>query len=224
MSFTDHKITQFAHRVADLPDEPQIPADELKSRFDACPEELRQSLNAVCDDAARLEARVEGIVVDTFGDSIDKSMLSDELAAELDAKAVETSVASRFTAAAANLSAEQTARESADTALQSSISSVQTGLASKCEVYAGNYMGDGASERFINLGFTPDALLLCRQNYSGDHRSASFALNGFPGGSPVTCTIEDGGFRVYAQDATAYTNVNTVAYLYLAFRFTRTSE
>ena len=81
MSFTDHKITQFAHRVADLPDEPQIPAAELKSRFDACPEELRQSLNAVCDDAARLEARVEGIIVDTFGDTIDKEMLSDELAA-----------------------------------------------------------------------------------------------------------------------------------------------
>ena len=83
MSFTDHKITQFQHKIADLPDEPQIPADELKSRFDACPEELRQSLNAVCDDAARLEARVEGIVVDTFGDTIDKEMLSDELAADV---------------------------------------------------------------------------------------------------------------------------------------------
>ena len=87
MSFTDHKITQFQHRIADLPDEPQLPAAELKSRFDACPEELRQSLNAVCDDAARLEARVEGIVVDTFGDTIDKEMLSDELAAELDGMA-----------------------------------------------------------------------------------------------------------------------------------------
>ena len=83
MSFTDHKITAFAHKIADLPDEPQIPAADLKSRFDACPEELRQSLNAVCDDAARLEARVEGIVVDTFGDTIDKEMLSDELAADV---------------------------------------------------------------------------------------------------------------------------------------------
>ena len=92
MSFTDHKITQFQHRIADLPDEPQLPATELKARFDACPEELRQSLNAVCDDAARLEARVEGIVVDTFGDTIDKEMLSDELVAELDAKATQTEV------------------------------------------------------------------------------------------------------------------------------------
>ena len=84
MSFTDHKITSFQHRIADLPDEPQLPAADLKSRFDACPEELRQSLNAVCDDAARLEARVEGIVVDTFGDTIDKEMLSDELAEKID--------------------------------------------------------------------------------------------------------------------------------------------
>ena len=93
MSFTDHKITMFQHKVADLPDEPQIPAAELKSRFDACPEELRQSLNAVCDDAARLEARVEGIVVDTFGDTINKEMLSDELQDELDAKATKTELA-----------------------------------------------------------------------------------------------------------------------------------
>ena len=83
MSFTDHKITAFAHKIADLPDEPQLPAADLKSRFDACPEELRQSLNAVCDDAARLEARVEGIVVDTFGDTITEDMLSDELDATL---------------------------------------------------------------------------------------------------------------------------------------------
>ncbi|MBS6641780.1 MAG: hypothetical protein KH295_12145 [Clostridiaceae bacterium] len=92
MSFSDHKITQFTHRISELADQPNMPADELKARFDACPEELRQSLNAVCDDAARLEARVEGIVVDTFGDTIDKEMLSDELAAELDAKATQTEV------------------------------------------------------------------------------------------------------------------------------------
>ena len=83
MSFTDHKITAFAHKISDLPDEPQLPAADLKSRFDACPEELRQSLNAVCDDAARLEARVEGIVVDTFGDTITEDMLSDELSANM---------------------------------------------------------------------------------------------------------------------------------------------
>ena len=124
MSFTDHKITAFAHKIADLPDEPQLPAADLKSRFDACPEELRQSLNAVCDDAARLEARVEGIVVDTFGDTIDKEMLSDELAAELDGMA------------------------DGIEALGDSLDQLDT---QKCEVYFGNYKGDGYSNHYIQV-------------------------------------------------------------------------
>ena len=41
MSFSDHKITAFTHRIADLPDQPNLPADELKARFDSSPEELR---------------------------------------------------------------------------------------------------------------------------------------------------------------------------------------
>ena len=95
MSFSDHKITSFTHKIADLPDQPNLPADELKARFDSSPEELRTAHNAVCDEAARLDDRVSGIIAETFGDSIDKSMLSDELAAELDAKAEEAEVLKR---------------------------------------------------------------------------------------------------------------------------------
>ena len=92
MSFSDHKITQFTHRISELADQPNLPADELKARFDSSPEELRQSVNGICDDADRLEERVSGIIAETFGDTIDKEMLSDELAAELDAKATQTEV------------------------------------------------------------------------------------------------------------------------------------
>ena len=153
MSFSDHKITQFAHKIADLPDQPNLPADELKARFDSSPEELRQGLNAVCDDAARLEARVEGIVVETFGDTIDKSMLSTELAAELDAKAIESSVASRITA-------EQTARESADAALDARLDTVEAELPQKLEIYVGTYYGTGSGNNTITLPFTPKAVLV----------------------------------------------------------------
>ena len=93
MSFSDHKITAFTHRIADLPDQPNLPADELKARFDSSPEELRESVNGICDDADRLEERVSGIIAETFGDSIPKSMLSDELQDELDAKATKTELA-----------------------------------------------------------------------------------------------------------------------------------
>ena len=108
MSFSDHKITQFTHRISELADQPNLPADELKARFDSSPEELRKSLNAVCDDADSLENRVDSIITQTFEGVVDKSMLAESLAAELDAKATQTA-----------LSAEQTAREDADSSLGS---------------------------------------------------------------------------------------------------------
>ena len=170
MSFSDHKITAFTHRIADLPDQPNLPADELKERFDSSPEELRQGLNAVCDDAARLEARVEGIVVDTFGDTIDKEMLSDELAAELDAKAVETSVASRITA-------EQTARASADTALDTRVETLEDALPEKAELYLGSYSGKSSPGYLeITLPFAPKAVLIF-PNYEGKARMVTPTLN-----------------------------------------------
>ena len=156
MSFSDHKITQFTHRITDLPDQPNLPADELKARFDSSPEELRQSVNGICDDATRLEARVEGIVVDTFGDTIDKEMLSDELAAELDAKATQTALASETAARESAVSAEASARQSADTNLQSQINTV---TAQKCAVYTGSYTGTGGEHTFT-LAYSPKAMII----------------------------------------------------------------
>ena len=204
MSFTDHKITQFAHRVADLPDEPQIPAAELKSRFDACPEELRQSLNAVCDDAARLEARVEGIVVDTFGDTIDKEMLSDELAAELDAKATQTALAS-----------ETAARESADDALDTRLTAAETELPEKCEIYFGIYNPSSGDETdHVNLGFQPRAVLMvCAQPNGSYVLPVQLATQSTP---HQMITITASGFSVSAHDWRS--SSHAVPYRYIAFK------
>ena len=210
MSFTDHKITPFQHKIADLPDEPQIPAAELKSRFDACPEELRVAHNAVCDDAARLEARVEGIVVDSFGDTIDKEMLSDELAAELDGKATQSA-----------LSAEATARESADDALATRLTAAET---EKCEIYIGSYTGNGAASRVIALGFRPKAVLVMyegRITYNYD-MYGGLAMDGIPAhidNDRIGIEVIDTGFRVrYVDDDSLYTNYNNGVYNYIAFR------
>ena len=202
MSFTDHKITQFQHKIADLPDEPQIPATELKSRFDACPEELRQSLNAVCDDAARLEARVEGIVVDTFGDTIDKEMLSDELAAELDGKATQTALS-------AAIDAEAAARASADSALEQQ-------LAQKCEIYCGSYNNSGTTQT-INLGFRPAAVIICSYSYL-DHINgmSSYADIAIDGKSSAYTTIVNNGFTV--QDFMNHSASGGSPYRYIAFK------
>ena len=129
MSFSDHKITQFTHKITDLPDQPSLPANELKARFDSSPEELRQAVNGICDDASRLEARVEGIVVDTFGDTIDREMLSDELAAELDAKATQVALTSENHRAEKTVSAAWNRR-----------------CRKKAQVIYGTYTGDGTEK------------------------------------------------------------------------------
>lgn len=155
MSFSDHKITAFTHKIADLPDQPNLPADELKARFDSSPEELRQSVNGICDDAARLESRVSSIIAETFGDTIDKEMLSDELAAELDAKATQTS-----------LNTESEAREAAVSALDTRLTEVE---AQKCEIYLGSYNGNGEKNtQAIRLGYQPKAVLVANARWIGN--------------------------------------------------------
>ena len=205
MSFSDHKIMSFTHKITDLPDQPNLPADELKARFDSSPEELRQSVNGICDDADRLESRVSGIIAETFGDTIDKSMLSDELAAELDAKATQ-----------AALTAEQTAREDADTSLQ-------TAVAEKCEVNYGTYTGNGAANRLIELGFQPKAVLSLSNGvtmYSyGTYGGLAFPDQPVKSGGSNALVIEENGFRVYFVDnSSIYTNRSGNTYIFLAFQ------
>ena len=163
MSFSDHKITQFTHKITDLPDQPNLPADELKARFDSSPEELRQSVNGICDDADRLESRVSGIIAETFGDTIDKSMLSDELAAELDGKADADDV----TAETQSLDAR--------------LDTVETALPQKCEVYFGTYEGDGEESQTITLEFAPKWILIFDiSGYGGTSYSGGLAFQNAP--------------------------------------------
>ena len=217
MSFSDHKITQFTHKITDLPDQPSLPANELKARFDSSPEELRQAVNGICDEASRLEARVEGIVVDTFGDTIDREMLSEELAAELDAKA------------------EQTALTGVDSRLQSAEATLQAHtaqLAQKAEVYFGTYTGDGAASRLINIGFTPKAVMVMCGGYatyskgSQTHWYGGLALTGKPvkaSDGRSVLNIEAGGFRVYTESTQVFadyvmSNTAERSYHYIAVK------
>ena len=145
MAFSDHKIAAFAHKITDLPDQPNLPADELKARFDSSPEELRVAHNALCDDADRLDDRVSGIIAETFGDAIPKSMLADELQDEIDAKAE-----------AADLTAETTARESADSALSTRVTSLESTVPQKAQVYRLRCTGTGDATKTYTFPFAPD--------------------------------------------------------------------
>ena len=158
MSFSDHKITQFTHRITDLPDQPNLPADELKARFDSSPEELRTAHNAVCDDAQTLSNKVDSIITQTFEGVVGKSMLSESLADELDAKATQTALSE----VSADVTAEAAARESGDSALSGQISSLQTTVAQRARVVYGTYTGNGTENRAVSVGFAPKLVYICR--------------------------------------------------------------
>lgn len=75
----NHKIEKFTKTVGGLPDQPNMEPQVLKNWFDAAPEELRRSLNGVCEDGAVLESKVNGIVERTFAGNVSESMLDDTL-------------------------------------------------------------------------------------------------------------------------------------------------
>lgn len=200
MSFSDHKITKFTHPVSELPDQPSLPPKDLKARFDSSPEELRQAVNGICDDAARLDERVSGIVAQTFGDSIEKSMLSIELQSEIEEKASQDVFAG----------------------LQMRLSDNDMATAKKCEISFGTYDGDGAATRLIQLDFTP-LVVFCVQNgtyweYNSNYAHGGIAFTGKPAnwnGAP-TVAIAEGGFIVY-QGGAVNCNMQKKTYHYIVF-------
>ncbi|WOC75469.1 hypothetical protein RX717_00275 [Intestinibacillus sp. NTUH-41-i26] len=207
MSFSDHKITAFQHKITDLPDQPSLPANELKARFDSSPEELRQAVNGICDEASRLEARVEGIVVDTFGDTIDREMLSEELSAELDAKAT------------------QAALTSETTALKNRVSSLEQAMPKRAQVIYGTYTGDGTENRLISLGFKPYLVILAPTIGNFEMLETITVCHRLCGGSPPELSeshLTENGFRVSESDSMSINRSNNPnesgkTYGYIAF-------
>ena len=49
MGFEAYRQGTFTKRLADLADQPNMQAHELKAYFDSSPEELRQSFNRLCN-------------------------------------------------------------------------------------------------------------------------------------------------------------------------------
>ena len=214
MAFTDHKISAFAHKISELADQPNMPPDELKARFDACPEQLRVSLNAVCDEAAALDGKVDNILTQTFEGAVDKSMLSPALITELDEKATQAALAEE----AAAREAETAARESADSGLSTRISSLESSVPGKARVAYGTYTGNNADNRSISLGFRPYLVVigcsimaqLILPNLSVYLRKQGTILFG-------EAHLVSSGFQVSASECypgEPYANLNNSSYTY----------
>lgn len=203
----NYTIDAFAEPITALSTQPSLPPDELKRRLQAPAEEVRQAHNALAQSHKRLDNRVSGIVAQTFGDTIPKSMLSHELQSELDAKAKQET-----------LLAEIEMRER-----------LAKSVTQKCEAFFGVYTGDGQAEQLIQLNFTPKAVLVFQEfgiTGTGSSYQGGLAFPEHPakitsGGVilPII-TIEEQGFCVYNKtygSISVNTNMSNYPHYFIAF-------
>lgn len=239
MSFSDHKIVGFTHKISDLPDQPNMQPEELKAHFDSSPEELRQALNALCDALAAQTAAADigfaqtaGVPETTVQKAIEnvQSQVTEAIIGSIPSGSITgdklaQDVRDRFSAIESAASGEAATRASADSSMQSQISALST---TKCEVYCGFYTGDGTENRTISLSKTPRAVLVMT-NSGMMYTSSSHGTYGGLAvtGSPViyqsdtqqAVSIVSNGFQVThgGQYNCLMTNVSDTVYNYIAF-------
>lgn len=241
MSFSDHKIVGFTHKISDLPDQPNMQPEELKAHFDSSPEELRQALNALCDALAAQTAAADigfaqtaGVPETTVQEAIENvqsqvteaiigsipsgSITGDKLAQDVRDRftALESGAAAESSTRASADSTETAARTNADNNLQQQINTHTTQIAQKCEIYFTTFVGDGTSDysRVITLGFRPKAVILT-SNYSlAAYSAMSVDLEG-QYSSPIR--ILDNGFALRYENTTSI-NQRSVTYYGLIFK------
>lgn len=192
--FTEYKIPQFAEKIADLPDRPNLTAAELKGKFDACPEQLRLSLNGICDDGKILEERIDAYRTQTFEGEINRSMLSADVQYELDNKATQTALSQESAARQAADTAEATARQ----ALASRISSAESSLRRTSYFVTGTYTGTGsANTQTISIGFQPRAVLVVAyRGYYEEQYDRTCVQLAVRGANAKLVSITSNGFTV----------------------------
>ena len=145
MGFESYRQGAFTKRLADLPDQPNMQAAELKTYFDSSPEELRQALNRLCDALGEFSAAAKlgytasaGVPAQTVQDAIEnvQKQVRDASVGKLPSGCVDgdklaQDVCNRLTAIEHAAESETNARTAADTDLQSDMNTVKTTLTVK---------------------------------------------------------------------------------------------
>ena len=242
MSFSDHKIVGFTHKISDLPDQPNMQPEELKARFDSSPEELRQALNALCDALAAQTAAADigfaqtaGVPETTVQEAIEnvQSQVTEAIIGSIPSGSITgdklaQDVRDRLSAIESAAASEASTRASTDSGLQSQINTHTTQIAAKCEVECGYYDGNDEAERSFVLGWQPRLVFVEGQYgliHSGFYYYGGIALPNLPvvtssEEKPVVQVVNN-GFHVY-QNATgneyAFANKTNMRYFYFAFR------
>ncbi len=186
-------LPAFAEPITTLPDTPNLSASELKRRFQAPSEELREVHNA-------LAKAVQGITDATYPETVSESMLTADLAGKINGKA------------------EQTALDAAETR----VSALETDLPRKCEVYCGTYTGNGAYPRNIDLGFQPKAVFVTNMSgymsYSANGNPYYYGGLALAEQKSALFEILENGFQICKVSGNVNTNNSGSKYLFLAFR------
>ena len=157
MGFESYRQGAFTKRLADLPDQPNMQAAELKTYFDSSPEELRQALNRLCDALGEFSAAAKlgytasaGVPAQTVQDAIEnvQKQVRDASVGKLPSGCVDgdklaQDVRNRLTAIEHAAESETNARTEADSAMQTDMNTVKTTLTVKTACNFGTYTGDG---------------------------------------------------------------------------------
>ena len=239
MSFSDHNIEAFTHKISDLPDQPNMQPEELKAHFDSSPEELRQALNALCDALAAQTAAADigfaqtaGVPETTVQEAIENvqsqvteaivgsipsgSITGDKLAQDVRDRfsAIESAAAGEASTRASADSSEMSARMAADNSLQSQVNTHTNQIAAKCEVYFTTFQGDGTANRQIALGYRPKAVIVTGN--SGLAHYSGMGLDYGAMGGPVSIT--DTGFAVSYDKYSSNVNQDHISYFCLILK------
>lgn len=239
MSFSDHKIVGFTHKISDLPDQPNMQPEELKAHFDSSPEELRQALNALCDALAAQTAAADigfaqtaGVPETTVQEAIEnvQSQVTEAIIGSIPSGSITgdklaQDVRDRLSEIESAAASEASTRASADSAINSRLGGHDTAIAQKCEVICGMYEGDDAETRTISLGRTPKAVLLMSQAWGLAYRGSEYCYGGlaltdsplFYWNSANALKIVTNGFEVYFQPAQRLATNQLGRYHYIAF-------
>lgn len=236
MGFESYRQGAFTKRLADLPDQPNMQAAELKTYFDSSPEELRQALNRLCDALGEFSAAAKlgytasaGVPAQTVQDAIEnvQKQVRDASVGKLPSGCVDgdklaQDVRNRFTAIENSVQTEAATRSNMDATLQQSLEQAGQVLTCKAEITASHYIGDGQVNREIKLGYRPKAVLLFREGYYTSYGNAMYgglATDGSPVmyGERIALGITDEGFEVLHNSSCAM-NQNTCVYTYLAVK------
>ena len=215
MGFESYRQGAFTKRLADLPDQPDMSARDLKAYFDSSAEELRQSFNELCNALSDLSAAAKmgyrasaGVPAKTVQDAIEnvQQQLRNASVGKLPSGCVDgdklaQDVRNRLTAIEHAAESETNARTAADTDLQTDMNTVKTTLTVKTACHFGTYTGDGTEKRTITLGYHPKAVLVFREGCYTGYSSAIYgglASEDVPlmYGDSIGLGVTDDGFQV----------------------------